>query len=600
MLRFLLIGFLSSVGVNLLAAGDWRLNTNTYLTHWALDVSPEQAHAEYPRPTMTRPDWLNLNGIWEIGFSRTTNCPGFTNHILVPFPVESVLSGVRHMVNELEQVWYRRTFMVPMAWQGRQVLLHFEASDWETEVWLNGKNLGTHRGGYDRFSFDITSALKPGDEQELIVRVNNPIDAGSQPRGKQMLHPRLPYLHATSGIWQTAWLEPVAITSVESFRLVPDLDAGALHVEINGRGNTNDVMAEAVAYADGKEISRVQGPIGKSFSLPVPHAHTWSPDDPFLYDVKIALLQKGKKLDEVSGYFGMRKISVSKGADGYPRLYLNNRPGFEMGVLDQGYWPDGIYTAPNDEALRSDIELIKRLGFNMCRKHVKIEPERWYYWCDKLGLLVWQDMPSGGTAALPKDREIKRTPESAQQFEAELQRMIADRGNQPSIIMWILFNQGWGQYDTVRLTKMVKGSDPSRLVMDVSGWNDFGVGDVRSSHKYPGPASPEHDGRRAWVMGECGGLGLDIPGHTWGIMTSWNTTLYDSPKELTAGYDSLLNRIEEQKQKTGLAAAVITELTDAETEGDGLTTYDRDVIKLPTERVKAANEKVLGKPTPAE
>jgi len=507
--------------------------------------------------------------------------------------VESTLAGTRHVLTELDRLCYRRTFTVPPDWHDKHVLLHFEAVNWETHVWVNGQDLGAHKGGYDRFSFDITTAIKPAGEQELTVAVSNPIDTGSEPRGKQMLHPRLPFLHPASGIWQTVWLEPVAATSVESIKLVPDLDASNLTIAVTACGDTNTVTVKALAFADGKEVSRSTGQVGKAFSLPIKQVRIWSPDDPFLYDLKVALWQNGRKTDEVGSYFGMRKISVAKGTDGYPRLYLNNEPLFELGVLDQGYWPDGIYTAPSDEALRSDIELIKQLGFNLCRKHLKVEPERWYYWCDKLGVLVWQDMPNGGQTASPELREIKRDPASAAQFETELRRMIVGRGNHPSIVMWIPFNQGWGQYDTVRITKLVKELDPSRLVADVSGWNDFGVGDVRSLHQYPGPAQPQPDGRRACVMGECGGLGLEVTDHLWSVPTYWNTTMFGSADQLAAGYDALLGRIQAQKQKSGLSGGVITELTDVESEDNGFATYDREVIKIPAERVKAANQKVL-------
>jgi len=574
-------------------AGAWSLDSSAYVTRWAGTVSPTNAHPEYPRPTMTRPDWLNLNGLWECGLTRRTNAASFTGQILVPFPIESPLAGERRTLNEFERFWYRRTFTLPPAWQGRHVLLHLDAVDWETEVWLNGHELGVHKGGYDRFSFDVTTALKLQGDQELTVAVRNPSDAGTQPRGKQMLRPRPPFYHTSSGIWQTVWLEPVAETSIESLHLVPDLDKGVLDVEVTGRGHTNATTVEAVAYADGKEVSRAKGAVGKTFQLPVPQVRPWSPEDPFLYDLKIILWEDGRKVDEVGSYFGMRKISVVKGADGYPRLYLNNKPYFELGVLEQGYWPDGFYTAPSDEALRSDAQLIRDLGFNLCRVHVKVEPERWYYWCDKLGILLWQDMPNGDQAATMKEREIKKDPKSAEQFETELRDMITGHWNHPSIVMWIPFNQGWGQYDTVRITKLIKDLDPSRLVTDASGWNDFGVGDVRSLHQYPGPAPAEHDGRRACVIGECGGLGLSVPGHLWSVMTYWNTTVFNSADSLAAGYESLAARIEDEKEKSGLSGAAVTGLTDVESEDNGFITYDRDTLKMPKVKIRAANQKLL-------
>ena len=570
----------------------WQLDPSAYVTRWASEVSPTNAHPEYPRPMMTRPDWLNLNGLWECGLTRGTDAPSFTGQILVPFPIESPLAGERRTLNEFERFWYRRTFTIPPGWQGRRVLLHFDAVNWESEVWINGQEIGTHKGGYDQFSFDVTEMLRPGQEQELTVAVRNPSDAGPQPRGKQMLRPRPPFYRTSSGIWQTVWLEPVAETSIEALHLAPELDKRTLSIEVSGRGNTNMAVVEAIAYVQGKEISRAKGRVGESFQLRIRNVRPWSPEDPFLYDLKVILSEKGRKVDEVSSYFGMRKVSVAKGADGHPRLYLNDKPYFELGVLDQGYWPDGLYTAPNDEALRSDAKLIRDLGFNLCRVHVKVEPERWYYWCDKLGILVWQDMPNGDDAATPQKKEINKDPKSARQFETELSRMIAGHWNHPSILIWIPFNQGWGQYDTVRITELVKKLDPSRLVIDASGWNDFGVGDVRSLHQYPGPAPLEEDGHRACVIGECGGLGMAVSGHLWSVMTYWNTTVFDSSDALAAGYESLAARLRDE-EGPGLSGAVVTGLTDVESECDGFITYDRAILKMPEAKVKLANQDIL-------
>jgi hypothetical protein len=309
--------------------------------------------------------------------------------------------------------------------------------------------------------------------------------------------------------------------------------------------------------------------------------------------LKVTLLREGQKADEVSSYFGMRKISVAKDENGFPRLMLNNKRLFQLGPLDQGYWPDGLYTAPSDEALRYDIEVMKQLGFNMCRKHVKIEPERWYYWCDKLGLLVWQDMPNGDRPASAQQKEIKRQPESARQFEEELKRMILGRGNHPCIVMWIPFNQGWGQYDTARISALVKQLDPSRLVISASGWHDLGVGDVRALHQYPGPATPVHDGVRPCVLGECGAFALAITNHISGPMGHWNATPMRTADELTERYLSLLSQIQLSAEKKGLSGAVVTQLTDVETEDDGFLTYDRAVIKMPVDKIREANERAI-------
>jgi hypothetical protein len=557
--------------------------------------SADESHSAYPRPTMVREEWMTLNGPWDcgLGFWMQTNRGVFDRSIQVPFPVESVSSGVKRICTEAQRLWYRRDFAIPPQWKGNRIVLHFEAADWETKVWLNGHMLGPHCGGYDRFSFEITEALKLDGPQELVVSVYDPTEAGIQPRGKQMVHPKEPFFHASSGIWQTVWLEPVPAISIESLKLVPNVDAGVLEVAVACRGETNHAAVALVAMDGDKEVSRAIGGAGENIRLFIPTPKLWSPDKPFLYDLKVTLLREGQKADEVSSYFGMRKISVAKDENGFPRLMLNNKRLFQLGPLDQGYWPDGLYTAPSDEALRYDIEVMKQLGFNMCRKHVKIEPERWYYWCDKLGLLVWQDMPNGDRPASAQQKEIKRQPESARQFEEELKRMILGRGNHPCIVMWIPFNQGWGQYDTARISALVKQLDPSRLVISASGWHDLGVGDVRALHQYPGPATPVHDGVRPCVLGECGAFALAITNHISGPMGHWNATPMRTADELTERYLSLLSQIQLSAEKKGLSGAVVTQLTDVETEDDGFLTYDRAVIKMPVDKIREANERAI-------
>lgn len=566
------------------------------LTRWGKEVSAENVHPEYPRPTMVRTDWLNLNGQWDCAITHRdqTNAGAFDGRILVPFPVEATLSGMHRLFTEQQRLWYRRRFNIPPAWRGRRVLLHFEAVDWETKVWLNEKEQGTHRGGYDRFSFDITDALKSDGEQELIVSVLDPTDGGYQPRGKQVLHPRDLYYTSCSGIWQTVWLEPVPTTSIESLKVVPDIDAGVLKLVTVAQGETNGVTMEAVALDGTAIVGQGRGSAGQVFQIAIPNSKLWSPSAPFLYDLKVTLMRAGEKVDEVCSYFGMRQIAVAKDESGFPRLVLNHKRLFQLGPLDQGYWPDGIYTAPTDEALRWDIENMKQLGFNMCRKHMKIEPERWYYWCDKLGLLVWQDMPSGDRPSSFQQKEIQRRPESARQFETELKQMILGRGNHPCIVIWIPFNQGWGQYDTARIVGLIKELDPSRLVIDASGWYDFAVGDVRSLHRYPGPMTPEQDGKRPCVLGECGALGLNLPQHAWRpAFSTWNLTYYNTVEALTTGYETLMSKVQSLVEKNGLSGVVVTEWTDVETQVDGFMTYDREVNKIPKEKVRAINEKVI-------
>ncbi len=555
-----------------LRAADWKPAAGPLMTRWAKDVSPEKALPDYPRPQMVRKDWLNMNGLWDIKLADGTEAK-----ILVPYPIESALSGV---MKHADRMTYRRSFEIPKGWSGRHVLLHFGAVDWEAKVSVNGKELGVHRGGYDDFSFDITGALKTSGEQEIAVDVYDPTDAGSQPRGKQVLHPSGIMYTPTSGIWQTVWLEPVAETRIESLLLVPDVDAGCLRLTVGGTGTV-----EAVATDNGKQVAKVGGDAGTELKLDIRNPKLWSPDSPHLYDLRVSLKSGGKTVDEVTSYFGMRKIALGKDDNGVTRLMLNGKFVFQVGPLDQGFWPDGIYTAPTDEALRWDVETMKKLGFNCARKHVKVEPDRWYYWCDKLGLLVWQDMPSGNN----------KTAEARRQFEVELQRLIEGRRDHPAIIMWVVFNEGWGQYDTERLTKWVKEMDPSRLVNNASGWTDKMCGDVIDMHNYPGPGSPKPEKNRAAVLGEFGGLGLSVAGHTWTNKT-WGYKGTQSSEDLTRNYEKLLGKAWVLKDKAGLCACIYTQITDVETECNGLLTYDREVNKVIPQRAAAVDNGKLPPP----
>jgi hypothetical protein len=468
--------------------------------------------------------------------------------------------------------------------------------DWAATVWVNGKKLGAHRGGYDGFDFDVTDALKVGAEQELVVGVWDPTDRGTQPRGKQVLHPGGIMYTPTTGIWQTVWLEPVPEAFIEGLTITPDVDRKLVRVQthLHGAGDRHRIRISALwdrtdaGAAYGHESNMETNAIFDPQNVKLREIKLWSPDSPFLYDLRVQLLDGNRVVDEVWSYFGMRKIAVGRDHKGITRLLLNGAPCFMLGPLDQGFWPDGTYTAPTDEALRYDIEMMKKLGFNMARKHVKVEPERWYYWCDKLGLLVWQDMPSGDRGVAPGKGEIERSAESARDFERELNAMIDGRRNHPSIVQWVVFNEGWGQFDTARLTRWVKELDPTRLADCASGWNDMGVGDVHDIHVYPGPGSPDAEPARAAVLGEFGGLGLGIEGHSWSNKT-WGYLGTRDSAELTRKYERLLARVWELKDKPGLCAAVYTQITDVETEGNGLMTYDRAILKLDAERASAVN-----------
>jgi len=582
------------------AAGPWQPVPGHIMTRWAKDVSPGKVLAEYPRPQMVREQWQNLNGLWDYAITKVdaTKTEKFDGQILVPFPIESALSGVKKQFSRNERLWYHRSFAAPALADGKRLLLHFGAVDWEAKVFVNGKSVVEHRGGYDAFTCDITDAVKAGADNELVVSVFD-ATGNVQPRGKQHLpaftNPgSIPYMYTPcSGIWQTVWLETVPAVHIESLHIVPDIDNASVAIEVNGKG----IEPKVEVLDAGKVIASGRG---VQVTLKIPNPKHWSPDSPFLYDVNVT-----SGTDSVKSYFGMRKISVGKDEQGFLRLLLNNKFVFQIGFLDQGFWPDGIYTAPTDEALRSDIEITKKLGMNMARKHLKVEPDRWYYWCDKLGLLVWQDMPSGVAGrGSEKDRKTgemrdgtRTSDETNAQFEAELKALVQGRWNHPSVVMWVVFNEAWGQYETPRLTRWVKDLDPSRLVNSASGWLDYGTGDVQDIHSYPGPDCPQADGKRAAVLGEFGGLGLPVPGHTW-VEKTWGYRGMLDAGELTKRYCELLRKVYDLKDRNGLNACVYTQTTDIETECNGLLTYDRE-LKPDLAIIAAANRGIFP-PLPAK
>ncbi len=522
---------------------------------------------------------MNLNGLWDYAISTNLaeTPPIFAGKILVPFPVESALSGVAAHFDEHSKLWYHRTFSAPAAWRGQRVRLHFGAVDWRCQIWINGHDVGEHQGGYDPFTFDITDSLRWDGAEEIVVCVTDPTE-GDQPRGKQSRKPEGIFYTSTSGIWQTVWLEPVPEVGIDRLKCVPDIDGNALHLRVAVNSLSASLKVEATASENGKAIGTVVGLANADLVLNIPNAHLWTPDDPFLYDLKVTLKDEGRTLDSITSYFGMRKIALEKDQQGFTRMTLNHQFVFEIGTLDQGFWPEGIYTAPSDDALRSDIEFLKKAGFNFTRKHVKVEPERWYYWCDKLGLLVWQDMPSGNNATVDGRRD----------FENELLRMVGGLENHPSIIVWVLFNEGWGQYDTKPLAELLKQRDPSRLVDDASGWTDMRTGDLLDMHSYPGPDSPSPEPRRAAVLGEFGGLGLAVPGHMWST-NFWGYESLPEADSLSARYTQMLKQVWKLHYLRGLSAAIYTQTADVETECNGLQTYDRAIIKISPNILWAAN-----------
>ena len=558
-------------------------------TKWAAQVDANNPLPEYPRPQMVRSQWQNLNGVWEFqpGNAGDATPVGtkLNREICVPFPVESALSGV---MEHHDRVWYRRSFSVPAAWKGKQLMLHFGAVDYESEVFVNGKSLGVHEGGYVPFSYDISAHLKASGPQELIVRVFDPTEAGGQPRGKQTTKPGGIMYTPTTGIWQTVWLEPVAKTSIQDLHMVPDVDAGTVRVTVNARNASPGTMASVRIIDGGKVIKTVEIKPNTEVAIPVANPKLWSPERPFLYNLSASLKNGKTTSDRVTSYFGMRKISVGP-VNGVQRLLLNNKFVFQMGPLDQGFWPEGLYTAPTDEALKYDIEVTKQLGFNMTRKHIKIEPARWYYWADKLGILVWQDMPS------PNSYIGNPPPIDKPAFEKQLREVIPTLWNSPAIVMWVVFNEGQARHDTAKLVNIAKALDPSRLTNRDSGEGndrpdqDGDVSDVDDVHSYPPPSAPaQFSPTQALVCGEYGGIGYIIPGHTWQSRENWGYTSVTTAKGLEELYGEFTGILKTLRDTRGLSAAVYTEITDVEIESNGLLTYDR-ILKIDPKQIALAN-----------
>jgi hypothetical protein len=576
----------------------WKPAESPLLTVWGESIDPAAPWPEYPRPGMERDQWMSLNGLWDYAICpKEADRPAPQGKIVVPYPAESALSGVNARITDSLALWYSREFTIPKDWKGKQLIVNFEASDWETTVWIDDNFAVSHRGGYDPFSCNISPFLADAKVHSIVVKVTDPTDRGRQPRGKQVLKPGGIWYTPTSGIWQSVWMEPVEKTWIDDLQIVPDIDRGELSVTVieercQGPEGCPPVdmapsLAEVTLRKDGQTVAVMSGLTGTALTLTVPDARLWSPEDPFLYDLNVRLITAGEVTDRVKSYAGMRKISLGTGEDGFTRIMLNNKFVWQNGPLDQGFWPDGLYTPPSDEAMRYDIEMLKKMGFNMLRKHVKVENRRFYYHTDRMGMLVWQDMPSGDDYIWGDRPDISKSPTDSALFITELTRMIETKFNNPSIVMWVVYNEGWGQYDTPGVTDYVMALDTTRLVNSASGWTDRGTGHILDIHHYPEPVAPQAERERAVVLGEFGGLGLPVQGHTW-EQKNWGYEKMGDSTALLRKYEDFYALVRQMVAEKGLSATVYTQTTDVETETNGLMTYDRKVDKMGFENVRRA------------
>lgn len=580
------------------AYAQWAPQGDKIKTNWAQTLDPNNVLPEYPRPIMERADWVNLNGLWDYSIKPIGEAePGtFDGKILVPFAVESSLSGVQKELGKDKELWYKRTFTVPSNWKGKKILLNFGAVDWKAEVYLNDVKIGTHTGGYTPFSFDITPFLKSGS-QKLVVKVFDGTNSGYQPVGKQHNNPHGIWYTPVSGIWQTVWLEPVSPKHIAGLKVVPNIDTKKISVKTCTEGTVYGDMVEVIIKDNNSVVATGKGVVNETLEISIANPKLWSPDSPFLYDMEVNLISQGKTTDKVKSYTAMRKVSKKRDANGIVRLQLNNKDLFQFGPLDQGWWPDGLYTAPTDEALLYDIQKTKDFGYNMIRKHVKVEPARWYTHCDRLGILVWQDMPNGDRSPQWQNRnyfngsELIRSGESEANFRKEWKEIMDYLYSYPCIVTWVPFNEAWGQFKTEEFAEWTKTYDPSRLVNPASGGNHYRTGDMLDLHNYPGPELYLYDAERATVLGEYGGIGMPLEGHLWQTDKNWGYIQFKTAKEVTDEYVKYAEMLKKMI-RSGFSAAVYTQTTDVEGEVNGLITYDRKVIKVEEGRVKKVNQEI--------
>ena len=599
--------FLFTLTSALAFSQSWKPTGDKILTPWAEKIDVKNVLPEYPRPQLVRSNWQNLNGLWQYAITNAgqqTIPVTFDGQILVPYAIESALSGVGKTVGKDKALWYKNTFNLKRPSGAEQLILHFGAVDWQCDVYVNGVKAGSHEGGYDPFSFNITKHLKKGNRQDIALRVWDPTDEGPQPRGKQIKNPHSIWYTPVTGIWQTVWAEIVPSAYILNTKHTPDVDNGQLKVSANVEGAMPGDIVKFVAYDGAAVIGEATLPSGVEGSIDIKNAKLWSPASPHLYHLRISLLRGVKQIDHVESYFAMRKISLKTDAKGIERLALNNEFLFQYGPLDQGWWPDGLYTAPTDEALAFDVVKTKEMGFNMIRKHIKAEPARWYKHCDSVGVLVWQDMPSGDMGGNRWDMnpgkisghnwDKVRSPESEKYYRNDWKAIMDALHNFPSIVVWVPFNEAWGQFKTKEISDWTAAYDPSRLVNAASGGNYFyDAGHILDIHNYPDPMMPDPalfgKNRQALVLGEFGGLGLPVEGHTWQQKDNWGYQSFKNEQELSERYTKLMNDLK-PLIPLGLSAAVYTQTTDVEVETNGMMTYDRKVIKIPVNRLKTLHD----------
>ena len=596
-----LIALTAILATALPASAQWHIAGDKIRTQWAEQVTPDNVWQEYPRPQMVRSEWANLNGLWHYAITKTSAAKPaqFDGEILVPFAVESALSGVERTITENDALWYERDFTVPASWLSRRVMLNFGAVDWSADVYVNDILVGSHTGGYAPFSIDITPALKRGAQQRLTVRVTDPTDTQRHPIGKQRQTPKGIWYTSVSGIWQTVWIEPVAKSNhIVNIKPTGDVFKGELYIDTDCA--SDEGIVEIELFDGTTRVATAKSLCGTRATVILPDAKLWTPDTPFLYDMRVTLTRDGKVVDKVASYAAMRTVDVRRDATGHKRICLNGKPIFMYGTLDQGWWPDGLYTAPSDEALRSDILLSKELGFNAVRKHVKVEPARWYYHADREGLLVWQDMPNGVQGKNNWGRNVKGagtddhelTAQDKANYYHEWGEVMEALRFFPSIVMWVPFNEAWTQFDTEAVAAWTKAKDPSRIINSASGGNMRECGDILDMHVYPRPGMPLHESDLVVILGEYGGIGCPVEGHLWWNKRNWGYIQFNDTERVSTEYIDYANDIKKFIPQ-GMSAAIYTQLTDVEGEVNGIVTYDRKVMKMDKARLRTVNREII-------